>query len=100
MRLEVKEALSLFQEKFLIPSWKRSEAVLSSVKKSQESELNLPRDVLTVLLSNRDKHDLDDKMIFREVAFFLQAATHSSANALVHIFNEIYNWSKGDPESR
>ena len=41
-----------------------------SVKKSQESELNLPRDVLTVLLSNRDKHDLDDKMIIREVAFF------------------------------
>ena len=100
VRSEVEETLSLFQEKFLIPSWKRREALLSSVKKNQESELNLPRDVLTVLLSNRDKHDLDDRMIFREVAFFLQAATHSSANALVHIFNEIYNWSKGDPESR
>ena len=100
VRLEVEETLSLFQEKFLTPSWKRREALLSSVEKNPESELNLPRDVLTVLLANRDKHDLDDQMIFREVAFFLQAATHSSANALVHIFNEIYNWSKGDPENR
>ena len=98
VRLEVQETLSLFQEKFLRPSWKRREALLSSVKKNQELESNLPRDVLTVLLANRDKHDLDDKMISREVAFFLQAATHSSANALVHVFSEIQNWCKGHPE--
>ncbi len=98
VRLEVGQTLSLFKEKFLTPSWKRREALLSSVKEKREPESNLPRDVLTVLLANRDKHDLDDEMIAREVAFFLQAATHSSANALVHIFNEIDVWSKSHPE--
>ena len=99
VRSEVSDRLAFFREKFLAPSWSRREQVLLDIANGRAMKDDLPRDVLTILLANRDKHDLDDDMIAREVAFFLQAATHSSANALVHVFHEIYQWCMERPEA-
>jgi cytochrome P450 len=60
----------------------------------------MPRDILTVLLANRADQDLDDDMILREVAFFMQAGSHSSANALTHSFHEIDQWCRSHPTDR
>ena len=100
VRSEVGDALKLFREKFLAPSWARRSNLLDAIKSNRAISEDIPRDVLTVLLANRDKHDLDDDMILREVAFFLQAATHSSANALVHVFHEIQSWFLKCPNDR
>ena len=56
-------------------------------------EEELPRDVLTVLLRNQDSIELTDELIEREIAFYLQAGSHSTANSMVHAVNEIFSWT-------
>lgn len=98
VREEVAAALAQFNEQFLIPSKQRRERLLKEIAKGNQSEDDAPRDILTVLLSNRDNQDLDDDMILREVAFFMQAGSHSSANALTHAFHEIHQWLDEHPQ--
>jgi len=56
-------------------------------------EDELPRDVLTVLLRNQDSIELTDELIEREISFYLQAGSHSTANSMVHAVNEIFSWA-------
>jgi cytochrome P450 len=100
VRGEVADALVQFQEQFFAPSQHRREQLLRAEAAGDLSEDQLPRDILTVLLANRDQQDLDDDMILREVAFFMQAGSHSSANALTHSFHEIHRWCAEHPEDR
>ncbi len=100
VREEVASALAQFNEQFLRPSRSRREALLQQVGEGSLAEDDVPRDILTVLLSNRADQDLDDDMILREVAFFMQAGSHSSANALTHSFHEINQWCCHHPEDR
>jgi cytochrome P450 len=100
VRREVAEALAVFEERFLRPSWERREQVLAAIASGRAAPEEAPRDILTVLLQYQAEQDLDDAMIRREVAFFMQAATHSSANAVVHAFHEITQWCATHPEDR
>ena len=100
VRQEVADALTQFNTRFLTPSKRRREAILEKVARGTLSEDQAPRDILTVLLANRDDQDLNDDMILREVAFFMQAGAHSSANALTHTFHELEQWSEAHPEDR
>ena len=100
VRQEVAAALQQFNEQFLLPSRSRREALLQQLDEGGLTEDEVPRDILTVLLANRANQDLDDDMILREVAFFMQAGSHSSANALTHSFHEINEWCRGHPEDR
>ena len=100
VRGEVAEALDAFNEQFLRPSNRRREDLLAQIGSGERHEDEAPRDILTVLLANRDDQDLDDDMILREVAFFMQAGSHSSANALTHTFHEVDQWCRAHPEDR
>ena len=100
VRDEVADALAHFNARFLTPSKRRREAILEQIRRGDLSEEQAPRDILTVLLANRDDQDLNDDMILREVAFFMQAGAHSSANALTHTFHELEQWSEAHPEDR
>ena len=100
VREEVASALAQFNEQYLRPSRSRREALLQQLGEGSLAEDDVPRDILTVLLSNRADQDLDDDMILREVAFFMQAGSHSSANALTHSFHEISQWCRHHPEDR
>ncbi len=100
VREEVASALAQFNEQFLRPSRSRREALLQQLSEGSLTEDDVPRDILTVLLTNRADQDLDDDMILREVAFFMQAGSHSSANALTHSFHEINEWCRHHPEDR
>jgi cytochrome P450 len=100
VREEVASALAQFNEQFLRPSRSHREELLQQLGEGGLAEDDVPRDILTVLLTNRADQDLDDDMILREVAFFMQAGSHSSANALTHSFHEINQWCRHHPEDR
>lgn len=100
VRDEVGAALDAFKQHFFEPSRARREQILQRIGTGHLSEDDAPRDILTVLLANRLDQDLDDDMILREVAFFMQAGSHSSANALTHAFHELHQWCSSHPEDR
>ena len=80
--------------RFLKPSWHRRKQLIEDFKKGLITEEELPKDVLTILLKNQASLKLNNSDIEREVCFYLQAGSHSTANSLVHAANEILNWSK------
>ena len=61
------------------------------------SKENLTRDVLTTLLLKQDELNLSDDLFLREIAFFMQAGAHSTANSTVHAFHEIMTWCESHP---
>jgi cytochrome P450 len=98
VRREVREALELFDERFLVPSVKRRQAMLARHAAGELAEDDLPRDVLTVLLRNEDKLELPPDVLRREIAFYLQAGAHSTANSTTHALHEIFLWRDAHPE--
>jgi cytochrome P450 len=98
VRREVREALELFDARFLVPSVKRRQALLTRHAAGEIGEDDLPRDVLTVLLRNEDKLELPPDVLRREIAFYLQAGAHSTANSTTHALHEIFKWRDAHPE--
>jgi cytochrome P450 len=84
---EVKQAQASLQ-RFLQPSWQRRQSLIDQYNCGEIGEDALPRDILTVLLHQADR--LPDDVIEREVSFYLQAGSHSTANAMVHAVHEIF----------
>lgn len=85
---EVKQAQADLQA-FLVPSWQRRRRLLKAFEAGDMPEDELPRDVLTVLL--RHGQHLADDVIEREICFYLQAGSHSTANSMVHAVHEIFS---------
>jgi cytochrome P450 len=98
VRAEVTEALEQFDVEFLRPSVERRRDLLARFERGELSEDELPRDVLTVLLRNQDALDLPHDVVRREVAFYLQAGSHSSANAFAHAMDDLFTWLDEHPE--
>lgn len=94
---EVRAALAEFRERFLAGSIARRQALLAQVAAGALTDDALPRDVLSVVLANEDRLELGDEVILREMAFYMQAGAHSTANATVHTFHEIITWVGGNP---
>lgn len=100
VRAEVREALEEFDEAFLEPSRQRRMSIVEAVEKGETDESELPRDVITILLANREKLQLPDEVFRREVAFYLQAGAHSTANSTTHAMHEILTWCDANPGER
>ena len=100
VRAEVRDALEEFDEAFLTPSRERRLAIVEAVEKGEMDESELPRDVITILLKNREKLALPDEVFRREVAFYLQAGAHSTANSTTHAMHEILTWCDANPGER
>ncbi len=92
VRAEVREALRHLDERFLLRSIDRRRALIAECVAGRLPESELPRDVLTVLLRNDDKLALGEDVIRREVAFYLQAGSHSTANSMTHALHDIFTW--------
>ncbi|MFD2498629.1 cytochrome P450 [Rhizorhabdus histidinilytica] len=54
--------------------------------------------MLTVILQARDELTLDGSLLLREIAFYMQAGAHSTANSVIHAFHEIIHWAGADEE--
>jgi cytochrome P450 len=93
VQAEVSAALAEFDATFLQPSIARRQALIARLESGELTESELPRDVLTALLRNRDELGVDDDVIRRECAFYLQAGSHSTANAFTHAAHDYFAWT-------
>ncbi|RVT81772.1 cytochrome P450 [Rhodobacteraceae bacterium CCMM004] len=97
VRDEVRAAIAAFEPQFLAPSVARRRALLDRLAAGDIDEDALPRDVLTVILHKGDPDEFTPDMLTREIAFYLQAGAHSTANSTIHAFHDIYTWAEADP---
>lgn len=97
VRAEVQQALDDFDRIFLQPSITRRRALLSRLGDGTLTEDELPRDVLTALLRNWDELGIDEDILLRECAFYLQAGSHSTADAFSHAADDFFSWALRDP---
>jgi cytochrome P450 len=97
VRAEVRAALRAFESAFYRPSMLRRRALLEHFAAGVITEDALPRDVLTVLLRNEDKVEISPDLMLREIAFYLQAGSHSTANATTHAFHDVVTWCAAHP---
>jgi cytochrome P450 len=100
LRREVRDALHEFEASFLKPSIARRAELLAQRARGEIDDTALPRDVLTVLLQNEDQQELPADLVCREIAFYLQAGSHSTANSTVHAMHDIFMWIALHPEDR
>ncbi len=98
VRAEVRAALDAFGPAFLDPSIARRRALLARLAAGEIGEDDLPRDVLTVILRHGDPEEFTPEMIRREIAFYLQAGAHSTANSTIHAFHDLATWAEAHPE--
>lgn len=98
LRAEVRAALATFKATFLERSIARREALIAQHASGEIDEDALPRDVLTVLLRNEDQVEMTPDLLCREIAFYLQAGSHSTANSTVHAMHHVFEWRKKHPE--
>ena len=98
VRAEVRAALAQFETAFLKPSIARRAALIARHAAGEIDEAALPRDVLTVLLRNEDKVELPADVLCREIAFYLQAGSHSTSSSTTHAFHNINVWNASHPE--
>ncbi|MBM3521665.1 MAG: cytochrome P450 [Alphaproteobacteria bacterium] len=54
--------------------------------------------MLTVLLRNEDRLELPPEILRREMAFYLQAGSHSTNNSTTHAMHDIFEWCREHPE--
>jgi cytochrome P450 len=98
VRTEVRAALAEFERRFFDASVARRERLIAQHARGEIAEDALPRDVLTVLLRNEDRVELPRDVLVREMAFYLQAGAHSTANSTTHALHEIFEWRRGHPD--
>ena len=81
----VLRALDEFSEGFLDASIARRQQLLAQ-------DQPLPNDVLSKLLAAQEQLPLTPVVLRREIAFYLQAGAHSTANAMVQALDELFAW--------
>jgi cytochrome P450 len=52
------------------------------------------------LLQNEDQLELPADLVCREIAFYLQAGSHSTANSTVHAMHDLFTWLDRHPLDR
>ena len=60
----------------------------------------LPRDVLSTLVTNQDSLHLAPDVVVREVAYFPWVGSHSTSNAFVHAMHHLFTWLIDHPDDR
>ncbi len=98
VRAEVRDALGEFDRVFLQPSIARRRELLARMERGEIDESVLPGDVLTVLLRNQERLPLPEDLLLREIAFYLQAGSHSTANSVTHAMHDLFEWCDSHPE--
>jgi cytochrome P450 len=93
-------ALEVFEREYFEPSLERRRDLVARVECGDLTEASLPRDVLTTLLRNRDRLELSDATVLREIAYFPWVGSHSTSHQLVHAMHHMFEWVASNPSSR
>ncbi len=100
----IREALEYqrrFAAEFFEPSWRRREALVAEVEAGRRPESDLPQDLITVLIRNREHFAQYDPGVFiREATLFNGAATNTITLALPHVVAELDGWVREHPEDQ
>ena len=94
---EVMAAMETFDREFFRPSIEARRALAADVDEGRLDEAELPADVLMTLVRNQADLALTDEVIRREIAFYLQAGSHSTANAFTHAVDDLFTWAADHP---
>lgn len=91
---DVSRALEAFDAEFL------ADARALRTRRIKTGDLTLANadDLLAVLLLNREELNLDDALIVREVAFFLESGSHTSSLSVASTLTELFAWADENPE--
>src|ERR1700744_1800221 len=90
-------AMAAFDAHFLAPALARRTELIAEIAAGSRAEDELPRDVLTAALRHQDQLGMARDMIRREIAFYLQAGSHSTANLFTHTCHQVFQ-RLDDPE--
>jgi cytochrome P450 len=90
-------ALREFCDAFYDSSAARRRNLVSQVERGDLSADDLPKDVLTTLLVNHDRLDLQPETMLREVAYYPWVGSHSTSNQLVHAMHHILEFTATHP---
>jgi len=93
-------ALRAFSTEFFEPSLARRMALVEKLEVGELEEAELPRDVLTTLIRNSDRLELDPETVLREVAYFPWVGSHSTSAQLVHAMHHIFVHLEHNPAHR
>lgn len=93
-------AFAAFTREWFEPAYARREALVAAAERGEVPDGDLPRDVLTTLLRNRDRLDLDADTVRREVAYFPWVGAHSTSAQLVHALHHLFEWIAAHPADR
>jgi len=93
---ELKLAMEQYRNEFLLPSLNRRRSLISETPAPTAQHI----DLLTILLSHTELLDMNDTKIMHESIHFLLATAHTSANAVVHAFDDYWTWLADHPEDQ
>lgn len=99
IRTEVKKALVDFAEQFGQPSITRREEALAALEAGELDEVDMPHDILMALVRHRADPGLtlvDDFLIIREAATYLQGGTHTSSQTLINAIDLLIDANRPD----
>ena len=86
------QSLATFETEFFAPAKTRRMLMLEQVAAKQLDAMDLPKDVLTTLLSNQDNLSLPEDTVLREIAYFPWVGSHSTSGAFVNLMDHIFHW--------
>lgn len=91
---DVNEALRAFESEFLAASR------AARMERIRLGALTLDNadDLLSVLLLQQDALGLDDALIVREIAFFLESGSHTSSLSVAGTLTELFVWREQNPD--
>jgi cytochrome P450 len=95
------EAKEHFTREFFVPAWRRREVLASAHAAGRVASDELPRDLMMLLVRERDAFaGWDPDVLVREAILFSGATTGTIATTLPHIVVELSAWLGDHPEDR
>ena len=88
---------AIFETEFFAPAKARRILLLGQIAANQLDATELPKDVLTTLLSNQDNLSLPNDTVLREIAYFPWVGSHSTSGAFVNLMDHIFHWLEAHP---
>ena len=95
LKRRVMRTLRSFERDFLVPSRRARERGGNS-ERSEPSEP--AADLLTLLIENKTKLELNDATVAREAAFFLESGSHTSGQSAANALHFLFGWCPATSE--